>query len=210
MIKNEIKYLENLIRNNLILLQIDLNQDIIHQTRVSCKKLKSLLKLTKYKKHFKQYIKFYKKIGLVRDTYIKNNILKLYEIDKCIDIPEICLGDIKFKEYLICDENIEIESIKNKIENTIISLDLEINKHDLRKIIKDSYYWCTIITHELQEELKIISDFLGEWHDLEILIEDIEHFYDCSQFIIKRDFLLEESINKIKIIQAYYLPHKHQ
>ena len=107
------------------------------------------------------------------------------------------LDDYREKDLMTLAEKVE-KDLKDKTNDELLQkvralVEKELNKsrrltnrlseqpHLIRKLFKDIYYWASLLPKEILEppRLKAIKrslDYLGNWHDLEMLHGKIKHF----------------------------------
>ena len=178
-------------------LVIETTEEDIHKIRTTLKKLRTfnilLDGLLFRDKDFPIELRnLFKTSGEIRDIQIQLNILKEYNDEYKDDYQKELqyLNDKldKVEDYHI-DEQI-IANIKARIEvnlddtrNMISNVSSE-NLHEIRTKIKRSYYTRLMlgITDNI-ELLDEIQETIGNWHDLDVTIENINNFDKRSKII---------------------------
>lgn len=187
-------------------LKEDINIDVVHNLRVNFKKLKAFYKIFsfidsdfKFKSNFKKNKKLYKILGKHRDNQILsihlNNFIELDNKDYLIE--KFLIKNKNFKPFLSSYNNINYNDILNYLDYLIESIDLNDRElHDQRKLIKDYYYISSWIGKQEEAEImKNVSDYLGEWHDRENVINNI----------INVEFFPDNFIINLEAEEEYYL-----
>lgn len=121
-----------------------------------------------------KYIKgLYKKLNKLHKTFDP-----IYYHDKIEDKKK------KIKPFLSSKQQLCSTSVESYFEKKWKEIDKIIRKenpkksqlHDLRKKLKEFFYNLKILESEnkIHEEISKFMDYLGEWHDYDVLLENIE------------------------------------
>jgi CHAD domain-containing protein len=136
------------------------------------------------------------------EKYIKGLNKKLNKLQKNFD-PAFYHDKIKSKKkkikpYLNTKEKLSGKSIESYFETKWGEIDKIIRKenpkksqlHDLRKKLKEFFYNIKIIESEnkIHEDISKYMDYLGQWHDYDVLLENIE-------IVLKKDKTEKKGMN---------------
>jgi CHAD domain-containing protein len=179
-------------------LKININNENVHNLRINFKKLKAFYKLFSFvyedfdfKINFKKNKKLYKILGKHRDNHILslhiNNYIKLN--NKNYLIENFLRKNENFKPVISNYKKLNNKNIKNYLNYLFNFINLNVCEeklHDQRKLIKDFYYissWFEKFNEN--ENIKKISDYLGEWNDKRNVINVVNVEFFPKKFIYK-------------------------
>lgn len=220
------KYFEQqheLTEKNLALAQGVCSEKIMHELRVSIKRIKALLrfvvqlnpqKTEEIREALKPYKKIFKFAGIVRDAQIKELLVQRYTEAWNLPVPRSYQKHLQntqkeafksFKQFAKTwsldkkagkllknlwqkDLTIDLHSSAEKVlRQSFVAVRQLINHaqtdeayHEARKIIKSIYYILHLVfkpdTPLQYQDLKKLEETIGDWHDIALLIDDLEQF----------------------------------